>query len=135
MDKDKALQILVDKGFKITKRREHIIDFFLKEEKYYPAKSLYDFIQKEDSGISYDTVYRNLHLYDDLGILESTTLNGEKHFRIMCSDIHHHHFICKSCGMTKKLKMCPMEDVNHMLSNFQIDDHKFEVYGKCPQCA
>ncbi|HLR65475.1 MAG TPA: Fur family transcriptional regulator [Pseudogracilibacillus sp.] len=135
MDKRKALQILADHGYKITKRREDILDFFLHEEKYYPAKSLYEHIQLKDPGISHDTVYRNLHLFHDLNILESTNLHDEKHFRIQCSDMHHHHFICEACGITKKLKICPMDEVKSMLQDYHIDDHKFEVYGKCPDCA
>lgn len=134
MNKEKALKVLSNHHYKVTRRREHIIDFFVKEEKYYPARSLYEHIEQIDPGISHDTVYRNLHLFHDLGILESTDLHGEKHFRIQCGDSHHHHFICEDCGMTKKLKMCPMDDVMNMLHQYEIADHKFEVYGRCPNC-
>lgn len=104
MNKQEAMTLLKQKGFKVTHRREDILDFFAAEDKYRTAKDLYDFMEGNYPGISFDTVYRNLHLYNDLGILESTNLNAEKHFRMNCTSDHHHHFICKACGQTEKLR-------------------------------
>lgn len=134
MDVKEAISILQKRGFKTTKRRQDILNFFAEEEKYYTAKDLYEFMESIYPGISYDTVYRNLHLYHELGILESTELNAEKHFRMNCGSHHHHHFICNTCGITKKINICPMDDVERMLTKYQIDGHKFEVYGLCPTC-
>ncbi len=134
MNKQEAISILQKQGFKMTKRREDILSFFAKEDKYHTAKDLYKFMELNYPGISFDTVYRNLHLYHDLGILESTDLNAEKHFRMNCGSHHHHHFICNTCGKTKKINMCPMDDVEQLLSKYKIDGHKFEVYGLCPTC-
>src|SRR5699024_8299389 len=74
---------------------------------------------------------RNLHLYHALGILESTELDGEKHFRMNCMSDHHHHFICKDCGNTKKIPICPMREIEEMLTDYDIEGHKLEVYGVC----
>jgi len=134
MDKETALNLLIEKGYKITRRRKKILNFFIKEEKYHSAKDLYAYIETHDPGISHDTLYRNLHLFHELGILETTDLNAEKHFRINCSNQHHHHFICNECGSTKKLKICPMDEVEKILTSYHIEDHKFEVYGLCPTC-
>ncbi|MFD2129767.1 Fur family transcriptional regulator [Pseudogracilibacillus auburnensis] len=134
MDMKKASWLLQNKGFKMTKRREDILAFFAKEDKYQTAKDLYEYMETTYPGISFDTVYRNLHLYHDLGILESTDLNAEKHFRMNCGDHHHHHFICNICGKTKKINLCPMDEVEKLLTKYMIDGHKFEVYGLCPTC-
>lgn len=130
-----AINSLRKKGYKMTKRREIILHFFANEEKKYKtARELYEYMEEQFPGISFDTVYRNLHLYHKLGILEATDLDAEKHFRMSCSDNHHHHFICKSCGAAKKINFCPMDYVASTLNQFKIDDHKFEVYGQCPTC-
>lgn len=134
MQQQEAISLLKKHGYKMTKRREDILTFFAKEDKYYTAKDLYAYMETNYPGISYDTVYRNLHLYHDLGILESTDLRAEKHFRMNCGDQHHHHFICNVCGKTKKVPICPMSEVERFLHAYQIDGHKFEVYGLCPTC-
>ena len=118
----------------MTRQRKDILRFFAKEDRYHTAKNLYDYMEQSHPGISFDTVYRNLHLYHDLGILESTDLNAEKNFRMHCGGHHHHHFICNVCGKTKEIDLCPMEEAMKLLGNYEIDGHKFEVYGLCPEC-
>lgn len=134
MNVEKAIKLLRKNKLKVTKRRKDIIQYFYDEDGYRTAKDIMEYMEAIHPSMSFDTIYRNLHLYHSLDILESTTLNGEKHFRMNCTTKHHHHFICNDCGSTKKLPVCPMDDVNQMLANYQVKDHKFEVYGLCPEC-
>ncbi|GAE92849.1 zinc uptake regulation protein ZUR [Gracilibacillus boraciitolerans JCM 21714] len=134
MNTQEALDILKGKGYKYTEKRRHIIDFFVNENRYRTAKDLLENMEPNYDGISFDTIYRNLHLFDQLEILESTELNGEKHFRLKCAHQHHHHFICKNCGITKEIQHCPMDEISQELKHYMVDDHKFEIYGFCPTC-
>lgn len=134
MDVNEAIDLLHDKGYQATNRRKEMLQFFYKADGYRTAKDLHEHMETMFLNISFDTVYRNLRLYDTLKILESTELNGEKHFRMKCAQHHHHHFICNDCGKTKKINMCPMDDLDHTLNNYHIEDHKFEIYGLCPVC-
>ncbi|WP_088053065.1 Fur family transcriptional regulator [Virgibacillus dakarensis] len=134
MKLQEAIQNLKEKGYKTTKKRKDIITFFAKADGYRTAKDLIQFMEPTYPGISFDTVYRNLHLFNEVGILETTELNGEKLFRISCTNHHHHHFICKDCGRTKEIAVCPMEEAVNELTNYSIEGHKFEIYGICPAC-
>lgn len=133
MRQEEALNKLKSAGYKHTGKRKDIIHYFSEEDGYRTAKDLLQYMAPSHDNISFDTIYRNLHLFDELGILESTELNGEKHFRISCARHHHHHFICKNCGLTKAIH-CPMESIVSELEQFAIEDHKFEIYGTCPEC-
>lgn len=134
MDVKKAIDLLKNEGYKTTKRRKDILTFFAEADGYRTAKDVNEYMESMYKGISFDTVYRNLHLYDELGILETTELNSEKHFRMNCAQHHHHHFICNDCGKTKKINVCPMDDLKNTLANYYVEDHKFEIYGLCPVC-
>ncbi|AUJ23180.1 Fur family transcriptional regulator [Virgibacillus dokdonensis] len=134
MNRQEAVTLLRKKGYKMTGKREDILSFFEKADGYRTAKDLITHLEENYPGISFDTIYRNLHLYHDLGILETTELGGEKHFRMNCAHHHHHHFICKDCGKTKEIDICPMEEVEQLLAAYSIEGHKFEIYGRCPGC-
>ncbi|WP_404454066.1 transcriptional repressor [Virgibacillus necropolis] len=129
-----AITKLKEDGYKSTAKREDILTFFTEADGYRTAKDLIQYLEPTYEGISFDTVYRNLHLFNEVGILETTELNGEKHFRISCTHHHHHHFICKDCGKTKEIDVCPMNEVENTLANYAIEGHKFEIYGLCPAC-
>lgn len=136
MNVSKAWVILKDNGYKKTDKRELILSMFGKSTKYLTARDLLAVLKPRYPGMSFDTIYRNLATFVELGILEETELNGERKFRMHCeSDHHHHHFICLDCGDVKELSVCPMQYVNDNLNGYTIQSHKFEIYGKCPTCG
>lgn len=134
MNINEAVDLLKEKGYKTTGKRKDILAYFEEANGYRTAKDLIQHMESSYEGISFDTVYRNLHLYDEIGILETTELNGEKQFRLNCTDHHHHHFICNDCGKTKEIEVCPMDEIENSLANYAIEGHKFEIYGLCPIC-
>ncbi len=136
MNITRAWEILKENGFKKTDKRELILTMFGETEKYLTARDLLSVLKKDFPGMSYDTIYRNLSTFVDLGILEETELNGERNFRMQCeSEHHHHHFICMECGNVKEIEICPMEMLSERLPGYEVESHKFEIYGKCSSCA
>lgn len=135
----KALAVTKENGLKYTKKREALIRFLADKNRYVSAREVHEYMNELFPGLSYDTVYRNLHDFSELGIFEETDFNAEMKFRLHCSlmgaDHHHHHFICKYCGKTKELKMCPMDFFEEQLAGCKIEGHRFEIYGMCEECS
>ncbi|GAF65928.1 Fur family transcriptional regulator [Bacillus sp. TS-2] len=132
-----AMDQLKEKGYKHTGKREEMLRLFSREKRYISAKDVLEAMNLQYPGLSFDTIYRNLSLFAQLNILETTELDGEKKFRFRCStQEHHHHLICLDCGKTKHIKSCPMELIqsHKTFSDFEVTGHKFEIYGRCNQC-
>ena len=70
MNTNDAIKVLKENGLKYTDKRKDMLDIFVKEDKYLNAKHIQQQMDKDYPGISFDTVYRNLHLFKDLGIIE-----------------------------------------------------------------
>lgn len=135
MNVETALYRLKENGYKYTGKREQMVRLFAGEKRYLSAREVMEKMQVQYKQLSIDTIYRNLSLFRDLGILEETELNGEKLFRFQCSgEGHHHHMICTACGKTKKIDLCPMNGVLGTPEGFMITGHKFEIYGYCLEC-
>lgn len=133
MSVDEALMTLKEHGYKTTGKRAEILGYFDCHSQYVSGKELIVHLQKDSPGLSYDTVYRNLALFSELGILEETEFNGEKKYQLCATGYHHHHLICLSCGKTKTVDGCPIQSLP-AVDGFQVTDHKFEIYGYCKQC-
>lgn len=134
---DKLMAILKKNGYKYTDKRRAMIELLVLEDRYINAKFVSETLSKDYPGLSFDTIYRNLNTYVDLGILDMTEIGGERFFKLACMDKnhHHHYHICLKCGNAQSvdINICKTLSVPE-LEGYRIDDHKFEIYGLCPCC-
>lgn len=113
-----------------------MVRIFDREKRYMSAKEILEKMKFDYPNLSFDTVYRNLSLFQELSILEYTELNGERIYRLKCeTDQHHHHIICTECGRTETIDLCPMNVIFGEPEGFTITGHKFEIYGHCNECG
>lgn len=131
-----AKKRLKERGLKYTDKRKLILEVLAAEKKYLSAREIQEILKKTYPSISQDTIYRNLYLFSDLDIAETTDLSGEQLFKLSCSTdgTHHHHFICTVCGTSISFDMCPMTFLENQLEGCQITSHRFEVFGQCKNC-
>lgn len=125
-------------GHKTTPQRKAVIQALMDIGERPTAKEIWAEIQKTKPNTSLDTVYRNLHLLVDLGIVSQINLRFRDSSRFELSGLsHHHHLVCLGCGTTVCLHSCPIETYTLNLGkdkDFDIVGHAFEIYGYCPEC-
>ncbi|MBG9980107.1 transcriptional repressor [Facklamia sp. DSM 111018] len=136
---EKGIQALKKAGFKTTKKRREILTLFAQNQRYLTALNIHNALEAKYPTMSYNTTYRNLYDFVEVGILETTEYQQEQLFRYDChvtdhAHHHHHHFICTSCGMTLLLDACPMQEITTDLSEVVVESHRFEVFGLCKEC-
>ncbi|WP_248925718.1 Fur family transcriptional regulator [Paenibacillus hamazuiensis] len=126
---------MANKGWRITDQRRSLATLFAEATGYLSPKDVYEYMRQKYPGVSFDTVYRNLRLLSEMGVLEQFYLNEGVKFRARCHSHHHHHLICLQCEKTVSFEFCPMKDVPHLPENFQVVNHRFEIFGYCSDCS
>lgn len=136
MTKDEALQRLEEAGYRHSRRRERMVEILAEEDRYLTAKELWEKMQEIYPDLSADTIYRNLGLLHEMGIVTMTEFQGERRYRFHCGiDHHHHHFICLGCGASQEILDCPLKVLQPQLKAATIVGHRFEIFGYCPRCS
>jgi Fur family zinc uptake transcriptional regulator len=140
MAEQKIKQIIhsmASNGLRITEQRKSLAKLFAEAPGYVSPKEVYDCLEAKYKGLSFDTVYRNLRILFDMGVLEQFHTEDGVKFRMGCysHDHHHHHLICLSCDQIYPLEFCPMNFVGAIPDQFKVVKHKFEIYGYCFMCS
>lgn len=128
---------LVEQKCKVTPQRREILRILLAAKKHLSAREVYDRIRKNFPRVSFDTVYRNLHLLTELHIVNRLDFSdGCRRYEINNRHTHHHHLVCLGCGGAWELPGCPLESirVDDNRRDFRVVTHRFEVFGYCGPC-
>jgi Fe2+/Zn2+ uptake regulation proteins len=129
---------LKESGYKLTNQRKAIIEVLCEHQgRFISAEEIFTKSREKYPDTNFSTVYRNLSIFEEVGMIHDTRIDGDAAvYEIADGDIHHHNIICKGCGKTEVIDFCPLEEVNSKLNskNFTLTDHKFEIYGYCKDC-
>nr|WP_238480713.1 Fur family transcriptional regulator [Desulforadius tongensis] len=130
------LNRLKSSGYKITPQRRELLKA-LSANKMKTAEELHNQVTSNQPNVSLDTIYRNLHLLQQLNIISEINLgDGKNRFRLNSSS-HNHHMICINCGRLQELNFCPMEFLEDKIDSkkFKVTNHSFEIFGYCSNCS
>lgn len=119
-----------------SKQRDAILNYLVPRKDHPTADKIYSDIKTEFPNISLGTVYRNLTLLCELGIIQKFSCgDSSEHFD--GNPLPHNHFYCKECGSVLDLEMDNIDFVNTLASkNFSgsIKGHCIYFTGTCEQC-
>lgn len=133
-DVELLVQSMSKHGLRITDQRKTIAQIFANANGFLTAKDIFLQMVAKYDGLSFDTVYRNLKLLDEAGVIERFQIEDSNKYRVACfGHQHHHHMICLTCMRVFPLESCPMDNFQAP-DHFRIVKHKFEIYGYCDTC-
>ncbi len=101
------------------------------------AQEIHELLEQQGDPVGLATVYRTLQLmadHDEVDVLRSE--DGEAIYR-RCSDTHHHHLVCRSCGATVEVEGPAVERWTSAIAGdhgFTDVSHTLEIFGTCPAC-
>jgi Fur family ferric uptake transcriptional regulator len=99
------------------------------------ADQVYEMVRCKMPRISLGTVYRNLEMLTQQGLIQK--LDGQQHKHYDGNTCNHPHFLCQECGLVFDLPVdlaTQVELVKEAAKEFEILGQKMEFYGFCPKC-
>jgi len=137
MTLQEALEKLKAGGIRLTPQRQEVLRVLLEENGHFSAEEIWRRVQRRYAGVSFDTIYRTLHLLTRAGLASEVDFaDGCRRFEFAGKG-HHHHLVCLRCGRIEELPFC-LDDclarVREKKPDFQIAGHAFKVYGYCRHC-
>lgn len=127
----------MERTAKHFRKRNAILSCLRSTTEHPSAEWIYTRLKPEYPDISLGTVYRNLNLFKEQGIIASLgTVKGAERFDGITTP--HVHFICTVCGSVMDLAgiSVPEElsDAASGLSGGRVDSCRLCFYGTCQAC-
>lgn len=131
-----AIDKMKHADIRITPQRYAILEYLIESHSHPTADEIYKALNKRFPNMSVATVYNNLKLFTQIGFVQEMVY-GDSSSRFDFSSTRHYHAICKVCGKIVDIVYPGLEDVEsatEKLTGFDIDEHRMELYGTCPEC-
>lgn len=121
---------------RLTTQRQIILEELAKVKTHPTASELYDMVRKRLPRIGLGTVYRNLELMADSGMIVKIEVGGtQKRFDAITDS--HYHIRCSSCGKVDDIDVPVTKDLVTQAADttaYQILGHHVEFTGICGDC-
>ncbi|CUH96211.1 hypothetical protein P22_2300 [Propionispora sp. 2/2-37] len=129
---------LKEQGYRLTSQRKAIVLRVTEAAEPLTAILIWQSVRQEYPNISLDTVYRNLNVLAEMGILIPIGSAGKDGVRYeLVHSAHHHHIVCVKCGQSRCIDYCPVNqdllDIVHA-SGYDLIRHTVEFFGVCAVC-
>jgi Fur family ferric uptake transcriptional regulator len=138
MSSEAAPRAFTEAGRRDTRQRRVLREHLADSDSFVSAQQLFDDLRSRGDKVGLATIYRTLQAMSDAGEVDAVrTDEGEMLYR-KCGPRHHHHLVCRSCGLTVELDGPSVERwaakaaEDHSFSEVK---HVVELFGLCSDCA
>jgi Fur family transcriptional regulator, peroxide stress response regulator len=121
---------------RLTKQREAILRFLRGTRSHPTADQVYHEVRREIPKISKGTVYRNLKVLREMGLISELDLNGSLS-RFEAKRESHYHFRCEGCDKVFDLDEPVNDELDKRVakkSGLKVLYHQTEFRGLCKDC-
>ncbi|MCW5982470.1 MAG: transcriptional repressor [Bryobacteraceae bacterium] len=131
---------LKEKGVRLTRQRQILLDLIDSSGQHLDAEQLYKLARDKDPGINRVTVYRTLKLLKETGLVDELDLmhfEGDQHYYETRLKQEHAHVICLSCGKVEEFFGEPLYRLRHQVEKslgYQVVIARTEIGGYCSHC-
>jgi len=131
---------LKEKGLRLTRQRQILLDLIDKTGQHLDAERLFHLAKEQDPKINRVTVYRTLKMLKVGGMVDELDLmhyGGDQHYYETRMKQEHAHVICLRCGKVEEFFGDPLQKLRKQIEShfgFEILLTRTEVGGYCAHC-
>ncbi|HHD64856.1 MAG TPA: transcriptional repressor [Desulfobulbaceae bacterium] len=121
---------------RLTTQRQIILEELSKVKTHPTASEVYDMVRKRLPRIGLGTVYRNLELMAENGMIAKLEVGGTQK-RFDATTESHYHIRCSCCGKVEDIDIPIIDSLVGTAaknSSYQIFGHHIEFTGICSEC-
>ena len=129
-------QIHAMPNMRLTTQRQIILEELSKVKTHPTANEVYDMVRKRLPRIGLGTVYRNLELMAESGIILKLEVGGTQKRFDATTDLHYH-IRCVDCGKVDDIELPVQYQINDSASantSYEVLSHHIEFTGTCEAC-
>ncbi|MEJ5242681.1 MAG: transcriptional repressor [Desulfomicrobiaceae bacterium] len=123
------------KDMRLTSQRQVILEELRSVTTHPTAEEVYAMAKRRLPRISLGTVYRNLDVLADLGLVRVLEMASQQ--RRFDADMRpHHHIRCQVCGRVDDIwqPLALSMDLHALDTPYHVTGYELELTGICPQC-
>jgi Fur family transcriptional regulator, peroxide stress response regulator len=130
-------ELAVKHGLAVTHQRQVVFEAVIASHGHYSPEDIYAAVRRRIPSISLATVYNNLRLFIEHGLLREVT----PHASTLLVDGNlkpHHHLVCSRCKAVQDIEADFIDFKRlspHVPRGFDLTQPVVEVFGLCRQCS
>ncbi len=127
-------------GFRATPGRLAVAEFLEKNHRPLGTPELVKALVPRELDLT--SLYRTLSSFTEEGLVKLVPLDQRfaSYEWVHEDDAHHHHLVCKICGLIEEISQCHLETLEKRVLDStprfkEITSHSLEFFGTCTSCA
>lgn len=121
-----------------TRQRQVVAGVLDELAEFRSAQDIHAVLADRGEPVGLATVYRTLQLLADSDLVDVLRNDAGEALYRRCSEGHHHHLVCRTCGRTVEVEGPTVERWAGRVADehgFTDVSHTLEIFGTCPSCT
>ena len=135
---EKFLSCLKEKGLKLTRERQLILNEVCNIKSHFEADDLLVKFRNRGQNISRASIFRTLKLLTECGLIRKVLMGENRsYYEYIYGSQHHDHLICLGCGKIIEFSNSKLEKLQQNVCRefgFKPTDHTLKILGYCKKC-
>ena len=122
-------------GIAVTQQRRVLYDVMRGMDGHPSPEEVYAAVRKVIPAISLATVYKNIHLFVESGVLRQVSMHHGSQ-RVEMNEREHHHLVCSRCKAIQDFDAAdiPMPPQGKLPGGFLVERCSMDLIGLCGKC-